>query len=91
MSAIPQIEGAGAAQRSASFDQAFQYSLHEFPHLAPRRPASLTRSATNGTLEAIKPSLPVAPAPSVGLSQPWRFVIVGDAARSAPPSGKISR
>jgi 5,6-dimethylbenzimidazole synthase len=81
MSAIPQIEGAGAAQRSASFDQAFRARLREL--LIWRRDVRRFRRdpLPGGTLEALIELACLAP--SVGLSQPWRFVIVEDAATRA--------
>ncbi len=81
MSAIPQIEGAGAAQRSASFDPAFRARLREL--LIWRRDVRRFRRdpLPSGTLEALIELACLAP--SVGLSQPWRFVIVEDAATRA--------
>jgi len=81
MSAIPQIEGAGAAQRSASFDQAFRARLREL--LIWRRDVRRFRRdpLPGGALEALIELACLAP--SVGLSQPWRFVIVEDAATRA--------
>jgi 5,6-dimethylbenzimidazole synthase len=81
MSAIPQIEGAGAAQRSASFDPAFRARLREL--LIWRRDVRRFRRdpLPNGTLESLIELACLAP--SVGLSQPWRFVIVEDAATRA--------
>ena len=81
MSAIPQIEGAGAAQRSASFDPAFRARLREL--LIWRRDVRRFRRdpLPGGTLEALIELACLAP--SVGLSQPWRFVIVEDAATRA--------
>jgi 5,6-dimethylbenzimidazole synthase len=73
---IPQIEGAGAAQRSASFDPAFRARLREL--LIWRRDVRRFRRdpLPGGTLEALIELACLAP--SVGLSQPWRFVIVED-------------
>ena len=81
MSAIPQIEGAGAAQRSASFDPTFRARLREL--LIWRRDVRRFRRdpLPGGTLEALNELACLAP--SVGLSQPWRFVIVEDAATRA--------
>jgi 5,6-dimethylbenzimidazole synthase len=81
MSAIPQIEGAGAAQRSASFDPAFRARLREL--LIWRRDVRRFRRdpLPSGTLESLIELACLAP--SVGLSQPWRFVIVEDAATRA--------
>ena len=78
MSAIPQIEGAGAAQRSASFDPTFRARLREL--LIWRRDVRRFRRdpLPGGTLEALIELACLAP--SVGLSQPWRFVIVEDTA-----------
>ena len=81
MSAIPQIEGAGAAQRSASFDPTFRARLREL--LIWRRDVRRFRRdpLPGGTLEALIELACLAP--SVGLSQPWRFVIVEDTATRA--------
>jgi 5,6-dimethylbenzimidazole synthase len=78
---IPQIEGAGAAQRSASFDPAFRARLHEL--LIWRRDVRRFRRdpLPSGTLESLIELACLAP--SVGLSQPWRFVIVEDGATRA--------
>jgi 5,6-dimethylbenzimidazole synthase len=78
---IPQIEGAGAAQRSASFDPAFRARLREL--LIWRRDVRRFRRdpLPSGTLEALIELACLAP--SVGLSQPWRFVIVEDGAARA--------
>jgi 5,6-dimethylbenzimidazole synthase len=75
---IPQIEGAGAAQRSASFDPAFRTRLREL--LIWRRDVRRFRHdpLPSGTLESLIELACLAP--SVGLSQPWRFVIVEDGA-----------
>src|SRR6202035_1846412 len=81
MSAIPQIEGAGAAQQSASFDPAFRARLREL--LIWRRDVRRFRRdpLPNGTLESLIDLACLAP--SVGLSQPWRFVIVEDGSTRA--------
>ena len=81
MSAIPQIEGPGAAQRSTSFDPAFRARLREL--LIWRRDVRRFRRdpLPNGTVEALIELACLAP--SVGLSQPWRFVIVEDGAARA--------
>jgi 5,6-dimethylbenzimidazole synthase len=78
---IPQIEGAGAAQRSVSFDPAFRARLREL--LIWRRDVRRFRRdpLPSGTLEALIELACLAP--SVGLSQPWRFVIVEDGASRA--------
>jgi 5,6-dimethylbenzimidazole synthase len=78
---IPQIEGAGAAQRSASFDPAFRALLREL--LIWRRDVRRFRRdpLPSGTLEALIELACLAP--SVGLSQPWRFVIVEEGATRA--------
>jgi 5,6-dimethylbenzimidazole synthase len=78
---IPQVEGAGAAQRSASFDPAFRARLREL--LIWRRDVRRFRRdpLPNGTLESLIELACLAP--SVGLSQPWRFVVVEDAATRA--------
>jgi 5,6-dimethylbenzimidazole synthase len=78
---IPQIEGAGAAQRSASFDPAFRARLREL--LIWRRDVRRFRRdpLPSGTLESLIELACLAP--SVGLSQPWRFVIVEDGATRA--------
>jgi 5,6-dimethylbenzimidazole synthase len=81
VNSIPQVEGAGAAQRSASFDPAFRARLREL--LIWRRDVRRFRRdpLPSGTLEALIELACLAP--SVGLSQPWRFVIVEDAATRA--------
>lgn len=80
-SSIPQVEGAGAAQRSTSFNPAFRARLREL--LVWRRDVRRFRRdpLPGGTLEALIELACLAP--SVGLSQPWRFVIVEDGARRA--------
>jgi 5,6-dimethylbenzimidazole synthase len=77
----PQGKGAGAAQRSISFDPAFRARLREL--LVWRRDVRRFRRdpLPGGTLEALIELACLAP--SVGLSQPWRFVIVEDGARRA--------
>jgi 5,6-dimethylbenzimidazole synthase len=74
---IPQ----GADKRSASFDPAFRARLREL--LIWRRDVRRFRREPlpAGALEALIELACLAP--SVGLSQPWRFVIVDDAARRA--------
>ena len=76
---IPQVEG--AAQRSTSFDPAFRARLREL--LIWRRDVRRFRRdpLPNGTLESLIELACLAP--SVGLSQPWRFVIVEDGATRA--------
>ena len=78
---IPQIEDAGAATRSTSFDPAFRARLREL--LIWRRDVRRFRRdpLPNGSLESLIELACLAP--SVGLSQPWRFVIVEDAATRA--------
>jgi 5,6-dimethylbenzimidazole synthase len=76
---IPQIEDADATKRPVSFDPAFRARLREL--LIWRRDVRRFRREPlpNGAVEAL---IEVAClAPSVGLSQPWRFVIVDDRAR----------
>ena len=75
---IPQVEGAGAAKRSTSFDPAFRARLREL--LIWRRDVRRFRRdpLPNGTLESLIELACLAP--SVGLSQPWRFVTVEDTA-----------
>jgi 5,6-dimethylbenzimidazole synthase len=81
VNSIPQVEGAGAAQRSASFDPAFRARLREL--LIWRRDVRRFRRdpLPSGALEALIELACLAP--SVGLSQPWRFVIVEDGAARA--------
>jgi 5,6-dimethylbenzimidazole synthase len=76
---IPQVEG--ATQRSTSFDPAFRARLREL--LIWRRDVRRFRRdpLPNGTLESLIDLACLAP--SVGLSQPWRFVIVEDGATRA--------
>ena len=73
---IPQFEG--AAKRSTSFDPAFRARLREL--LIWRRDVRRFRRdpLPSGTLESLIELACLAP--SVGLSQPWRFVIVEDGA-----------
>jgi 5,6-dimethylbenzimidazole synthase len=76
---IPQVEG--TAQRSTGFDQAFRARLREL--LIWRRDVRRFRRdpLPNGALESLIELACLAP--SVGLSQPWRFVIVEDDATRA--------
>jgi 5,6-dimethylbenzimidazole synthase len=76
---IPQVEG--ATQRSTSFDPAFRARLREL--LIWRRDVRRFRRdpLPNGTLESLIDLACLAP--SVGLSQPWRFVIVEDGSTRA--------
>jgi 5,6-dimethylbenzimidazole synthase len=76
---IPQVEG--AATRSTSFDPAFRARLREL--LIWRRDVRRFRCdpLPSGILESLIELACLAP--SVGLSQPWRFVIVEDGARRA--------
>ncbi len=76
---IPQVES--AAKRSASFDPAFRARLREL--LIWRRDVRRFRRdpLPSGTLESLIELACLAP--SVGLSQPWRFVIVEDGAARA--------
>jgi 5,6-dimethylbenzimidazole synthase len=76
---IPQVEG--ATQRSTSFDPAFRARLREL--LIWRRDVRRFRRdpLPNGILESLIELACLAP--SVGLSQPWRFVIVEDGAARA--------
>ena len=78
---IPQIEGPGAAQRSSDFDPAFRARLREL--LIWRRDVRRFRrdALPSGTLESLIELACLAP--SVGLSQPWRFVVVEDTAARA--------
>jgi 5,6-dimethylbenzimidazole synthase len=72
---------AAAPKRTISFDDAFRARLREL--LIWRRDVRRFRSDSlpGGTLEALIELACLAP--SVGLSQPWRFVIVEDNARRA--------
>ena len=76
---IPQVES--AVQRSTSFDPMFRARLREL--LIWRRDVRRFRRdpLSGGTLEALIELACLAP--SVGLSQPWRFVIVEDGATRA--------
>src|SRR5580693_4965569 len=76
---IPQVEG--AALRPTGFDPAFRARLREL--LIWRRDVRRFRrdALPNGALETLIELACLAP--SVGLSQPWRFVIVEDPARRA--------
>jgi 5,6-dimethylbenzimidazole synthase len=78
---IPQIEDADGIKRPVSFDPAFRARLREL--LVWRRDVRRFRreSLPNGTVEALIELACLAP--SVGLSQPWRFVIVDDRTRRA--------
>src|SRR5580658_8937570 len=78
---IPQVEGAGAAQRSASFDPAFRARLRELLHW--RRDVRRFRRdpLPEGAVELLIET--ACRAPSVGLSQPWRFVLVDAPERRA--------
>ena len=78
---IPEIEDSGAATRSTSFDPAFRARLREL--LIWRRDVRRFRRdpLPNGSLESLIELACLAP--SVGLSQPWRFVMVEDAATRA--------
>jgi 5,6-dimethylbenzimidazole synthase len=84
MSASSRSPGASqraGARESAGFDAAFRARLRDL--LLWRRDVRRFRSdpLPGGTLEALIELACLAP--SVGLSQPWRFVIVEDAARHA--------
>jgi 5,6-dimethylbenzimidazole synthase len=72
---------AAAAPQPAGFDHAFRVRLREL--LLWRRDVRRFRSEPlpSGSLDALIELACLAP--SVGLSQPWRFVIVDDAARRA--------
>jgi 5,6-dimethylbenzimidazole synthase len=78
---IPQIEDADGTKRPVSFDPAFRARLREL--LIWRRDVRRFRREPlpNGAVEALIELACLAP--SVGLSQPWRFVIVDDRARRA--------
>ncbi len=77
----PQVEGAAVAVRSISFDHAFRVRLRDL--LVWRRDVRRFRRdpLPSGTLEALIELACLAP--SVGLSQPWRFVIVEDSTARA--------
>ena len=80
MSQHSQAKSAGASsRRTVSFDGAFRARLHDL--LTWRRDVRrfLRDPLPEGTLEALIELACLAP--SVGLSQPWRFVVVGDEAR----------
>ena len=75
----PQVEGAAVvAERSISFDHAFRARLRDL--LVWRRDVRRFRREPlpSGTVESLFELACLAP--SVGLSQPWRFVIVDDEA-----------
>jgi 5,6-dimethylbenzimidazole synthase len=78
---IPQIEDADGIKRPVSFDPAFRARLREL--LIWRRDVRRFRREplSNGAVEALIELACLAP--SVGLSQPWRFVIVDDRTRRA--------
>jgi 5,6-dimethylbenzimidazole synthase len=78
---IPQIEDADGIKRPVSFDPAFRARLREL--LIWRRDVRRFRREPlpNGAMEALIELACLAP--SVGLSQPWRFVIVDDRTRRA--------
>jgi 5,6-dimethylbenzimidazole synthase len=79
---IPQAERAGAiAEKPASFDNAFRARLRDL--LVWRRDVRRFRRdpLPDGVLEALIELACLAP--SVGLSQPWRFVIVEDSTARA--------
>src|ERR1700685_3335650 len=73
--------GASASAPSMSFDGAFRARLRDL--LVWRRDVRrfLHEPLPDGVLETLIEFACLAP--SVGLSQPWRFVIVGDCARRA--------
>jgi 5,6-dimethylbenzimidazole synthase len=84
MSAPSQSRSAGhraAAKQPAGFDQAFRARLRDL--LLWRRDVRRFRTdpLPSGTLDALLELACLAP--SVGLSEPWRFVTVDDAARRA--------
>ncbi len=72
----PQTEAAAPAQPGVEFDHAFRVRLHDL--LVWRRDVRRFRreALPNGTVETLIELASLAP--SVGLSQPWRFVIVED-------------
>jgi len=78
---IPQAGAEAEAKRAVSFDPAFRTRLREL--LIWRRDVRRFKRdpLPAGTLEALIELACLAP--SVGLSQPWRFVIVDDGARRA--------
>jgi 5,6-dimethylbenzimidazole synthase len=75
------VDTAASALRSAEFDHAFRARLREL--LVWRRDVRRFRRdpLPNGAVEMLIELACLAP--SVGLSQPWRFVIVEDAGRRA--------
>jgi 5,6-dimethylbenzimidazole synthase len=78
----PQIEdSAGKAMRSGDFDDVFRARLHDL--LAWRRDVRRFRRdpLSTGTLESLIELACLAP--SVGLSQPWRFVVVDNSTTRA--------
>jgi 5,6-dimethylbenzimidazole synthase len=77
----PSASQRAGARKSVGFDAAFRARLRDL--LLWRRDVRRFRSdpLPGGTLEALVELACFAP--SVGLSQPWRFVIVEDAARRA--------
>jgi 5,6-dimethylbenzimidazole synthase len=77
----PQFEGSDDGTQPMSFDAAFRARLRDL--LLWRRDVRRFRSEPlpTGTLEALIEIACLAP--SVGLSQPWRFVIVEDSAARA--------
>jgi len=72
-------EGFASASRAIDFDPAFRARLHDLllwrRDVRRFRPDPLPKDALESLIEL------ACLAPSVGLSQPWRFVIVEDAAR----------
>ena len=77
----PQSEGIAAAEPPVSFDAAFRTQLRDL--LAWRRDVRRFRRdpLAGGVLDSLIEMACLAP--SVGLSQPWRFVLVDDKARRA--------
>src|SRR5882724_13095534 len=75
------IEGSAATGKPSDFDDAFRARLRDL--LTWRRDVRRFRRELppDGTLERLIELACLAP--SVGLSQPWRFVIVADAQRRA--------
>src|SRR5208282_2675330 len=84
----PQVEGAAVAERSISFDHAFRVRLRDL--LVWRRDVRRFRRdpLPSGTLDALIDLACLAP--SVGLSQPWRFVIVDDTDTRAAIRGNFA-
>jgi 5,6-dimethylbenzimidazole synthase len=80
-------DAAGAAQRPIGFDHAFRARLREL--LTWRRDVRRFRRdpLPDGALESLIELACLAP--SVGLSQPWRFVIVEDGATRAAIRGNF--